>query len=323
VIRRISAIAVALAMVVATMPASADEEPSAEAKAEAKLHFTAGVNLLRDPEKARYDEAYTEFKRAYELVKSPSILGNIALCALKLERDGEALEAYTRYLAEVPGLDAEERAQTERDIVTLKAQLVKVTLETKPDGALIHDARITGRGESVTNIYGPLRGPTELGLRRGHHIVKARFRSGREVGWELDVNGGESHVFDEPAAPVTPGGVGERSSPSITTRPVPSSVYIGATATGAFAVGTIVVGSLALGAASRYDDANDGTSSRRASDLRSEAQTLNVVSDVLLGGAIIGAAVTAYLYLTRPSVTTAPGSQLTGRAASSVWVTRF
>lgn len=313
-------------MALAAAPAAADEEPSPEAKAEAKLHFTAGVNLLRDPEKARYDEAYSEFKQAYELVKSPSILGNIGLCALKLERDGEALDAYTRYLSEVPGLDAEERAQTERDLVTLRAQIAKVTLQTQPDGALIHDARITGRGESITNVYGPLRGPTELGLRRGHHIIRARFPDGRELAWELDIKGGESHVFDQPPLPVGPPTGADRVAPPVTTRPVPSSVYIGAATTAAFTIGTIVVGTLALGASSRYDDANDGRSASRASDLRSDAQTLNLVSDGLLGAAIIGAAVTTYLYLTRPSVTSAPLTGAPSRltpSASSVWVTRF
>ncbi len=84
---------------------------SAEAKEQARLHFTAGVNLLQDPEKPRYEEAYTEFRQAYNLVKAPSILGNIGLCAMKLERDAEAIDAYTRYLAEVSELGATERSQ--------------------------------------------------------------------------------------------------------------------------------------------------------------------------------------------------------------------
>jgi len=32
---------------------------------EARTHFSAGVNLLRDPDGARYEEAYREFKAAY------------------------------------------------------------------------------------------------------------------------------------------------------------------------------------------------------------------------------------------------------------------
>jgi hypothetical protein len=286
--------------------AAADEPAaavSASAKEEARLHFTAGVNLLQDPENPRYEEAYAEFKRAYELAKSPSILGNMGLCALKLERDAEALEAYTRYLAEVPDLDAAERAQTERDIVTLRAGIAKITVESNPDGAMIQDTRVTGKGESVVNIYGPVHGKTELGLRRGHHVIKARFGEGREVAWEINLTGGESHVFERPAvvdSPVQP----EKRAPGTTHRPVPTSVYVGGIATGALAVGAIVTGVLALGAGSRFDDANNGTDSSKANDLRSSAQTLNVVSDVFIGLTLVGAVVTTYLYLSRPSVTT-------------------
>jgi hypothetical protein len=307
---RFAATVLGLAAVLASTPALADEtppaaQPSAGAKEQARLHFTAGVNLLRDPEKARYEEAYTEIKRAYELVKSPSILGNIGLCAMKLERDAEAVDAYTRYLAEVTTLDNDERAQTERDLVTLRAGVAKVTVESQPDGALIHDVRITARGESVTNIYGPIQGKTELGIRRGHHVIKARFNDGREVAWELDVTGGESHVFEQPPAPPVQS---ERAMRVETTRPVPSSVYIGAVATGAFGVGGLVTGILAVGAKSRFDDANTGGNTGRADDLRSSAQTLNITTDILLGMTVLGAAVTTYLYLSRPSVHASPSS---------------
>jgi hypothetical protein len=308
---RLAALFVAITVGVATVPAAADETPpapaapSTEEKEQARLHFTAGVNLLRDPEKARYEEAYTEFKRAYELVKSASILGNIGLCAMKLERDAEAVDAYTRYLAEMQSLDPDERAQTERDLVTLRAGLARVTVETPPEGALIHDVRVTARGESVTNIYGPVQGTTELGIRRGHHIIKARFSQGREVAWELNVTGGESHVFEAPpAAAVVP----DRAASLQATRPVPPSVYIGALATGAFGVGALVTGVLAVSARSRFDEANNGTSSGRAEDLRSSAQTLNIGTDILLGMTVVGAAVTTYLYLSRPSVTSSTGA---------------
>src|SRR6266481_4578482 len=59
---------------------------------EARTHFAAGVNLLRDPDGARYEEAYREFKAAYAASPSYKILGNLGLCAMKLERDGEAIE---------------------------------------------------------------------------------------------------------------------------------------------------------------------------------------------------------------------------------------
>jgi hypothetical protein len=285
-------------------PAAAATTPATpEAQEQARLHFTAGVNLLQDPGSPRYDEAYAEFKRAYEFVPSYKILGNIALCAMKLERDAEAVEAYTRYLAEAKDLEAEERSQAERDLVTLKAGLARVTVESHPDGIILHDTRVTTRGEPITNVYGPITGKVELGIRIGHHVIKGRYPDGTELVWELDVRGGENHVFDKPAVvappPMTDGIPRDKPAAS---RPVPKSVYIAGIATGVVGVAALVTGIAALDTHSRFQTANDGTQPNRADDLQSSGTTLNVVSDVLLLGTLAGVAVTTYLYLSRPTV---------------------
>src|SRR5262245_1064113 len=114
--------------------ASADDA----AMEEARKHFKAGVAYLEDPDGARFEEAYGEFKKAYEISKSAKVLGNLALTAMKLERDAEAIEAFSRYLEEVPDIDADERAQSVRDMQTLIASAVhvRITLDirdnTKP-----------------------------------------------------------------------------------------------------------------------------------------------------------------------------------------------
>ena len=61
---------------------------------EARTHFKAGVSLLQDPEGERVEEAYREFKAAYAISKSPKILGNMGFCAMRLERDGEAISRF-------------------------------------------------------------------------------------------------------------------------------------------------------------------------------------------------------------------------------------
>ena len=307
---RRSDVLASLAIGAFALPAGADEPTPvdsavpAEVQDQARLHFTAGVNLLQDPGGARYEEAYVEFKRAYELVRSYKILGNIALCAMKLERDAEALDAYTRYLAEAQDLDPEERAQAERDIVNLRAGLAKVHVESRSGGLILHDRRITGRGD-VLNVYGPLTGRTELGVRRGHHVFTARFPDGAEVVWELDVQGGESHVFEKAAQPTAapaPEPPPVDAGLSRSSRPVPASVYIAGAATGVLAIGALTTGVLAVDTHARFDRANDGLDPERASDLRSTGRTLNVVSDVLIAGTVVAAAATAYFYLTRPTV---------------------
>lgn len=88
------------------MPAAAKTTPTGTSE-EARSHFAAGVSLLQDPEGEKVEEAYREFRTAYDLSGSPKILGDMGFCAMRLERDGEAIEAYTRYLREVPDIDAE------------------------------------------------------------------------------------------------------------------------------------------------------------------------------------------------------------------------
>ena len=73
-------------------PAPATIPPSSDALQNARAHFSAGVNLLRDPAKPRYEEAYREFKTAYALSPAAQILGNLGLWAPILDRYSEALD---------------------------------------------------------------------------------------------------------------------------------------------------------------------------------------------------------------------------------------
>jgi tetratricopeptide (TPR) repeat protein len=120
---------------------------------EARAHFKAGVSYLEDPEGQRFEDAFAEFKKAYELSHSPKILGNLGLCAMKLERDGEAIDDYTRYLADVPDIDPAEKTQITRDVQTLSASVVTATVTTSVPSAVIVDTRVPVRGPSVTNVY--------------------------------------------------------------------------------------------------------------------------------------------------------------------------
>src|ERR1043165_9599064 len=61
--------------------AAADGGPITE---EARAHFSAGVSFLQDPDGARYDDVYREFKAAYAVSPSWKILGNLGIAAMKL-----------------------------------------------------------------------------------------------------------------------------------------------------------------------------------------------------------------------------------------------
>jgi hypothetical protein len=290
-----SKLAIGLLLGTLAITASVQAAPDEKQREEARMHFSAGVNLLQDPARPRYEEAYLEFRKAYSLAGSPTILGNLGLCAMKLERDAEAIDAYTRYLKEVQDLPAEERTQIERDIATLKAGVANIQLESRPGGATIVDQRIPVTGQAITNVYGPLEGVMPIGVRQGHHILKAKFPDGRESSWEADLVGGESHVF-EPAADVG-------AAPP---RPIPKAAFVSGGVALALGAGALVTGLFALDKGSDYDGKNDGRDPVAAEDLRSSGQTLNIVADGLLLGAVVAAGVTTYLVLTRPAVTKAP-----------------
>jgi hypothetical protein len=308
--RRFAAVSLVVGLC-AAWPRTARADESAEQTA--RVHFVAGINLLRDPGKPRYEEAYAEFKRAYELFPSFKMLGNIGFTAMKLERDAEAIDAYTRYLAEATDLDADERGQVERDVATLKAGLVSVVVESRPEGAILLDTRIVSQGDPITNAYGALRGRTPLAVRRGHHVFKARFADGTESRWELDLAGGESHVFEGAGpAPRSASPVTDVPSGPAPARPIPKSVYASGIATVALGASALITGIRAVDSNSRFKSANDGSDPSKAEDLRSSGQALNVATDVLAVGAVLAAGITAYLYISRPAVTTTSAHTVVG-----------
>lgn len=278
---------------------------------EARKHFNAGVALLRDPDGARYEEAYREFKVAYQASPSWKILGNLGLAAMKLERDGEAIAAFERYLKEGgKELDAAERADIERDLNTLRSSAVTLTLTTNPADLTITDERVPVQGTPIRNRYQSQGGTLKVVVRPGHHVISAVSDGKPTRTWELDAEPGTSlqHHFDldaaEQPATVTPVAAAAPNSAAATApapakRPVPTSVWIGAAATGALAIGAGVTGVLALGKNSDYQQAN-GVDAEAAESLKSETDTLNLVTDILIAAAVVSAGVTTYLYIKRP-----------------------
>src|SRR5687768_2077001 len=125
----------------------------------ARAHFRAGVNYMQDPDGARYEEAYREFRAAYAESASWKILGNLGISAMKLERDGEAIEAFKKYLEQGKReLDRSERDQFQRDLAALETSVVWVTFRSVPEGATLTDERVAVSGNSTVNRYAPLAG---------------------------------------------------------------------------------------------------------------------------------------------------------------------
>jgi hypothetical protein len=278
---------------------------------DARARFAAGVNLLKDPEGPRYEEAYREFKAAYASSPSYKILGNLGLCAMKLERDDEAIQAYEKYLTQGKDLAPAEVAQVRTDLATLKTGVVYVTVTSDPPGAKIVDSRLPIRGDRITNVYGPITDSTKLGVRQGSHQMVAKLDGYPDVTWEFDTAAGDlpPHTFtfkkSDVPAPVAPAPV-EAAKPvepaQVASRPISTGVWVGAAATGVLAIGGVVTGILALGKHNDFQSDNNGAIPTQAQSDKNAGQTLNVVNDVCVGGAIVAAGVTVVLYAMRPTV---------------------
>jgi hypothetical protein len=268
---------------------------AAPADDEARRHFRAGVNLLEDPEGARYEEAYQEFKTAYEIAQEPKILGNVALCAMKLERDGEAIEAYQRYLQVVPDVEPEERAQVLRDLQTLGAGLVRISIGANAPGVRLLDTRLAANGRKVVNLYGPSSGRIELSIHAGHHILIASAPGRADATWEFSAAAGarEEHTFVLPApkgaADARPRVDGPEERPG---RAPPLAPWLLAGVGSAAAAGGAVAGIIALRKeAALVDKCPQNLCSHDVAeaDRRSLRATANLSTGLLVGGGALAA----------------------------------
>lgn len=194
VVGRSLASSVLIAILFGVSPAVADDAIPEEAK----LYFKNGVELIQG-QPPNYQDAYYQFKLAWEKSKSWKVLSNWGLCALKLERDGEAIWAYTEYLRQ-KDIDPDERKDLERDLLLLNGNAASVTVTSDIADLEIVDARA---GSSVPpQTYRLDGGSLTLRLRAGSHALTATSQ-GRSLRWEVTLSPGrtEEHRFEFAAAP--------------------------------------------------------------------------------------------------------------------------
>lgn len=150
-----------------------DASMSQEALEEARLHFKNGVSLLQS-EPPNYQDAYYQFQLALEKSGgSWKVRGNLGFCALKLERDGEALEHYGEYLKEGgDAVDPDERNDIVSELLLLQGNLATVTVTSSDPAAQI----TVERSGSVAPVqpYALKEGKAKLGLRAGAFTITAK-----------------------------------------------------------------------------------------------------------------------------------------------------
>jgi len=190
--RRILVYAVGLSVAMSPLAATAQERIPEEARA----YFRNGVELLQnDP--PNYQDAYYQFKLAFEKSNSWKVLGNLGLCSVKLERDGEALAYYDDYLKRGgKGINKDEREAIERDMLLIRGNTATVELSSNPEEADVVDVRSGATAPGQTYSISPAK--KVLLLRAGSHALTATNKDGRQLRWEVSLTPGKSvsHLFD-------------------------------------------------------------------------------------------------------------------------------
>lgn len=324
---------VVLALSTSSLGAYADEPPasnkpatSEEEMAEARRQFEAGVSLLEDPDGAKYEEAYRAFKKAYDLSHSPKVLGNLAFCAFHLERDAEAIDAYTTYLHDVPDITDRERAQIQRDLGTLMATTSRVKIVVKHAGSsfMLLDRRAQNRGNPVENLYRFDGQEISLRLRPGRHtfVAKAADAESRPLEAILEPGASTSYELTFQAQSQTPT---VAATPPTREEPAPSNrsktaiagpIILGGV--GLVALGTgLVTGLVARSKTSDIEAQCPNDLCPSNYDLasnRTTAKTFGTVADVSFigGGVLLGGALLWYVLAPKTSTSQTTATRAAG-----------
>jgi hypothetical protein len=292
--------------------------------AQAKKHMEAGAAFYNDPSGHKCEEASREFRKAYELSGSLNALKAMGVCALELERDGEAIAHFEKFLEKLGDKQHSDRAQVESDLKALRSAVAWVTVSTDRPNVRITDVRTPARGYPITNRYVGSVAGQKIGVHPGQHTFTASGDGVPDLVWRVDITNGSSHThsFDfDTGKPVTAEGFRSSDLPdggqpaTHTERPIPITVWIFGGLTAALAVPTVIFMVSASGTASDFDEQNGRADEQTLEDLRSDVQTSNLVADIFLGATAASAAATLVFYFTRPEVQVQTGKATSTRGA--------
>lgn len=277
---------------------------------EAKRHMEAGAAFYNDPSGHKCEEAVREFGKAYEKSGSLNALRGMGICALELERDGEAIEMLERFLkGKGDSLDPADKKQVESDLTALRSAVTRVTFKTDRPNVKLTTVRTPAKGYPITNRYDLAQSGSQLGLHPGSYTITASTAGEKDLSWKVELANGSTaeHTFTfaggaASPTPPPPGG-GEDATPPADGEepPIPVTVWIFGGLTVALAVPMTIFMVSASGAKSDFDAQNGKASATELEDLRGDVTTMNTVSDIFLGATVASAAATAVFYFTRPT----------------------
>ena len=282
--------------------------------ATAQALFDRAKELMRG---ADYAEACPALEESQRIEPRSGTLLNLGDC---YERSGRLASAWGAFLdaatmAKAGGSPERERVARER-AAALMPRLSNLVIDA-PFAASTPGLEIMRDGLLVGSAQYALPLPADA----GGHVIAAKA-PGRKP-WQANVSvqdGASTATVTVPELERTSSGEGARAAappaagPATPQGAAPSSrepdhpapnrlttgVIVGGGATGALLVGTVVSGLLYQSKLHEYDKANAELAANRGA-LRSQTQTIGATNLALLGGAVVAAGVTVFLWTRPPS----------------------
>jgi len=253
----------------------------------ARSRFKAGVDYYRDGD---LNAALIEFKRAYGAAPNYRILYNLGQVSRELRDYTESERYFQRYLEEGGAeIEPARKLEIEGELAKLKSRIGAVALSSNVPNAefFVDDVSV---GRALPNE--PVR--VSAGTRRISAAAPGRARVTKVV----EAAGGETLRvnLDLPllSTPTAPGIAGKAAAEK---SGVSSALVLGI-GTGVLAVGTGVMAYLAYSAQQDYkDELHKQTTASELDDLRSDAKTKALVSDILLGATVVSGVATVVFAL--------------------------
>jgi len=275
---------------------------SQSATTEARERFQRGVALYRE---GSFDAALAEFRRAYEIAPNYRILYNLAQVQVERHDSVAALNLFGQYLQQGGNeIEAERRAQVERDMQSLRSRVADLTVESNVSGA-----QLTIDGVESGTL--PLAGPVQVnsGVRQ-ITLAKPGYQS---VSRSLTIAGAQPLKLSLSLQPLDgaavdaatgagPKSANESKSPQ-RSHGLSTPFWISAVATGVFTGAAVTFGVVSLNRNQKLDDEFDKYPSdpKAIDEARSSLKTSALLTDVFTGAAVVGAVASVYFALTSSS----------------------
>lgn len=170
-------LAALLSLALVALPAAAQDDP---ARAEARVHFQRGLELYDDGD---LSAALSEFEEAYRISPNPRLLYNLGQVHAELGHAVEAADAYDRFLREADGIDAELRADAERELARARSRIGRVTVTVSVPGARIWI-------DDVERGSAPL--PEPVAVSAGEHLITVQAAGHEALRHRFRIAGGAS-----------------------------------------------------------------------------------------------------------------------------------